>query len=136
MTDQQPTVRYLHQEAMKLTIRLMIHRENPAYFNLSPEQVKEDTRRAYELERQALDLLIERTAHLMPSEREPTFGILSYSCASLATNAGLSDEAITIAETGLAHARHGHVRRRLQQALARARGEVVTGDDDEWTYEI
>lgn len=132
----EPTVRTLHQEAMKRAIRLMIHRDNPAHFNLTPEQVEEDARRAYELERQALDLLIEQTAHLPTAEREPTFGILSYSCASLATNAGLPDEAVRIAQAGLAHARHGHVRRRLEQALARARGEAVPEDESEDSYEI
>lgn len=112
MSDQEPTVRTLHDSAIEAT-----HEAHASY------------RRAYSLERQAFEIV----AALPAEGREPTFSILCSSAAWLAFNANFHRDAIELAERGLVEGKpDGYIRHVLGIVIEWSRRMIKEkdGNDD------
>lgn len=106
------TVRELHTMAMDATQDAMeARRIGGDHISLYSE--------AYELERRALNMVLENSR--ADSEKEPTRGVIARSAGWLAYNAERYTEALECAEIGLAGAPYFQVRLELEELVSAVR---------------
>lgn len=106
------TVRELHHQAMELAENIIVKRHNG-------EDFKDDASRAFDLERQAAQMIV-----LGGERAEPSRSILYRSAAWLAVNAERYAEAVECAEEGLKGVVHSNVRRELEDVRKIAKRKV------------
>ena len=113
------TVRSLHDEAMELAQLALVARHTGDLARAATL-----AREAFGLEAQAADLVPDGAAS------EPTRSILYRSAAWLALQANLPDEALRLAERGLAGSPPALIAAELEEALATARLKIQAHAED------